>query len=127
MTSTQGSRSRAPCSPALALPPSHSPAVLASPQAHRAHREFSVSGASPRHSGDLAGPRTPIHSPSVGRLPIRIPKLEFLLLEGGQSVVLVALMFSVLMAGGAMGIDVGRFYTERRFIQDAVDSAALAC
>jgi hypothetical protein len=42
-------------------------------------------------------------------------------------VVLVALMFTVLMGFAALSIDVGRFYSERRFIQDAVDSAALAC
>ncbi len=47
--------------------------------------------------------------------------------DGGQSVVIVALMFTVLMAGGAMGIDIGRFYAERRFVQSAVDAASLAC
>lgn len=47
--------------------------------------------------------------------------------EAGQSVVIVALMFAILMAGGAMAIDVGRFYAERRFLQGAVDAAALAC
>jgi hypothetical protein len=36
-------------------------------------------------------------------------------------------MFTVLMGFAALGIDVGRFYSERRYIQDAVDSAALAC
>ena len=36
-------------------------------------------------------------------------------------------MFTVLLAGGAMSIDVGRFYAERRFVQTAVDAAALAC
>ena len=40
---------------------------------------------------------------------------------------LVALMFTVLMGFAALSIDVGRFYSERRFMQDAVDSAALAC
>jgi Flp pilus assembly protein TadG len=47
--------------------------------------------------------------------------------DAGQTVVLVALMFTVLMGFAALGIDVGRFYSERRYIQDAVDSAALAC
>jgi Flp pilus assembly protein TadG len=47
--------------------------------------------------------------------------------DGGQTVVLVALMFTVLMGFAALGIDVGRFYSERRYIQDAVDAAALAC
>jgi putative Flp pilus-assembly TadE/G-like protein len=36
-------------------------------------------------------------------------------------------MFTVLMGFAALGIDVGRFYSERRYIQDAVDAAALAC
>ena len=36
-------------------------------------------------------------------------------------------MFAVLMGGGAMALDIGRFYAERRFIQSAVDAAALAC
>jgi Flp pilus assembly protein TadG len=36
-------------------------------------------------------------------------------------------MFTVLMGFAALGIDVGRFYSERRFVQDAVDAAALAC
>ena len=47
--------------------------------------------------------------------------------DAGQTVVLVALMFTVLMGFAALGIDIGRFYSERRYIQDAVDSAALAC
>ncbi len=36
-------------------------------------------------------------------------------------------MFTVLMGFAALSIDVGRFYSERRFLQDAVDSATLAC
>ena len=47
--------------------------------------------------------------------------------DAGQTVVLVALMFTVLMGFAALGIDVGRFYSERRYLQDAVDAAALAC
>ena len=47
--------------------------------------------------------------------------------ERGQTVVLVALMFTILLAGAALAVDVGRFYAERRFIQDAVDAAAVAC
>ena len=58
---------------------------------------------------------------------MRLPTWDFVWREGGQSLVLVALSFSLLCAGGAMGIDIGRFYAERRFLQDAVDSAALAC
>jgi len=55
------------------------------------------------------------------------PRRNFLSDQLGQSMVLVALMFTILLAGGAMSIDVGRFYAERRFIQTAVDNAALAC
>ena len=47
--------------------------------------------------------------------------------DTGQTVVLVALMFTVLMGFAALGIDVGRFYSERRYLQDAVDASALAC
>jgi hypothetical protein len=47
--------------------------------------------------------------------------------DAGQTVVLVALMFTVLMGFAALGIDVGRFYSERRYVQSAVDAAALAC
>ncbi len=54
-------------------------------------------------------------------------KIHFAREDAGQTVVLVALMFTVLMGFAALGIDVGRFYSERRYIQDAVDSAALAC
>lgn len=65
--------------------------------------------------------------PAVAKLPFRLPQPGFIAREGGQSVVLVALMFTILLAGGAMSIDVGRFYAERRFVQTAVDAAALAC
>src|SRR5258708_12805201 len=47
--------------------------------------------------------------------------------EGGQTIVLVALLFVVLLAFAALSLDVGRFYAERRYLQNAVDSAALAC
>ena len=64
---------------------------------------------------------------SVRRFPFKTPTREFLWREGGQSVVLVALMFAALMGFTAMSVDIGRFYAERRFIQNAVDTAALAC
>ncbi|MEP6693739.1 MAG: pilus assembly protein TadG-related protein, partial [Chloroflexota bacterium] len=54
-------------------------------------------------------------------------RIRFAREDAGQTVVLVALMFTVLMGFAALGIDVGRFYSERRYVQDAVDSAALAC
>src|SRR5438552_2876954 len=47
--------------------------------------------------------------------------------EGGQTIVLVALLFVLLMGFAALSLDVGRFYAERRYLQSAVDSAALAC
>ena len=47
--------------------------------------------------------------------------------ERGQTIVLVALLFVVLLAFAALSLDIGRFYAERRYLQNAVDSAALAC
>ena len=47
--------------------------------------------------------------------------------EGGQTIVLVALLFVVLLGFAALSLDVGRFYAERRYLQNAVDSASLAC
>ncbi len=47
--------------------------------------------------------------------------------EGGQVVVIVALMFTVLLGFTALGVDVGRYYAERRYLQDGADAAALAC
>jgi Flp pilus assembly protein TadG len=66
------------------------------------------------------------HTPLV-TIRTGMGKIRFAREDAGQTVVLVALMFTVLMGFAALGIDVGRFYSERRFIQDAVDSAALAC
>ncbi|MGH2377793.1 MAG: pilus assembly protein TadG-related protein [Candidatus Limnocylindria bacterium] len=42
-------------------------------------------------------------------------------------VVIVALMFTVLLGFSALAIDVGRYFAERRFLQDGADAAALAC
>lgn len=61
------------------------------------------------------------------QFPFRVPTREFIWREGGQTVVLVALLFAMLMGFAAMSVDIGRFYAERRFLQNAVDSAALAC
>jgi len=47
--------------------------------------------------------------------------------ENGQTVVLVALLFGVLTGFMALAVDGGRFYMERRFLQNAVDAAALKC
>ena len=46
--------------------------------------------------------------------------------EEGQSLVLVALWLTVLLGFAALAIDVGRLYSERRFLQNAADAAALA-
>jgi hypothetical protein len=46
--------------------------------------------------------------------------------ERGQSIVLVALWLTVLMGFAAIAVDVGRFYAERRYLQNAADAAALA-
>ncbi|HEY8657349.1 MAG TPA: pilus assembly protein TadG-related protein, partial [Candidatus Limnocylindria bacterium] len=47
--------------------------------------------------------------------------------EEGQTTVLVALLLVLLLGFAALSLDVGRFYAERRYLQNAVDSAALAC
>jgi len=61
------------------------------------------------------------------RLCPRVPARTVHRDEGGQTIVLVALLFVVLLAFAALSLDVGRFYAERRYLQNAVDSAALAC
>jgi hypothetical protein len=68
-------------------------------------------------------------SPAVPLVNIgtQVGRARFNREDTGQTVVLVALMFTVLMGFAALGIDVGRFYSERRYIQDAVDASALAC
>lgn len=47
--------------------------------------------------------------------------------QGGQTVVLVALLFTMLLGFTGLAVDGGRFYAERRFLQSAADAAALAC
>jgi hypothetical protein len=59
---------------------------------------------------------------SFGR-PERDPRRSA---EQGQSLVLVALWLTVLMGFAAVAVDVGRFYAERRYLQNAADAAALA-
>ncbi len=46
--------------------------------------------------------------------------------EGGQAVVLMALMLTVLLAGGGLAIDAGLLFVERRHEQVAADAAAYA-
>ncbi len=46
--------------------------------------------------------------------------------EAGQVLVIFALSISVLFAAAGLAFDVGRFYSERRFLQNAADAAALA-
>jgi len=46
--------------------------------------------------------------------------------EGGQVLVVFALALTVLLAAAGLAFDVGRFYSERRFLQNAADAAALA-
>jgi Flp pilus assembly protein TadG len=47
--------------------------------------------------------------------------------DAGQSVVIVALAFTLLLGFTGLAIDASRYYAERRFLQTAVDAAALAC
>jgi hypothetical protein len=44
----------------------------------------------------------------------------------GQVLVLFALGITMLLAAAGIAVDVGRFYSERRFLQNAADAAALA-
>jgi hypothetical protein len=44
----------------------------------------------------------------------------------GQVLVLFALAIVVLLAAAGLAFDIGRFYSERRFLQNAADAAALA-
>lgn len=44
----------------------------------------------------------------------------------GQVLVVFALALTVLLAAAGLAFDIGRFYSERRFLQNAADAAALA-
>ncbi|HEY3335402.1 MAG TPA: pilus assembly protein TadG-related protein [Candidatus Limnocylindrales bacterium] len=46
--------------------------------------------------------------------------------ERGQVLVIFVLALVALMAATGLAIDIGRFYSERRFLQNAADAAALA-
>ena len=46
--------------------------------------------------------------------------------ERGQVLVIFVLALVALMAAAGLAIDIGRFYTERRFLQNAADAGALA-
>jgi hypothetical protein len=46
--------------------------------------------------------------------------------DAGQVLVIFALSITVLFAAAGLAFDVGRFYAERRFLQNAADAAALA-
>lgn len=46
--------------------------------------------------------------------------------ERGQVIVIFALSITVIFAAAGLAFDVGRFYSERRFLQNAADAAALA-
>ncbi|HJR71201.1 MAG TPA: pilus assembly protein TadG-related protein [Gammaproteobacteria bacterium] len=46
--------------------------------------------------------------------------------DGGQVLVLFALSITVLFGAAGLAFDIGRFYSERRFLQNAADAAALA-
>ncbi len=46
--------------------------------------------------------------------------------EAGQVLVIFVFALVTLMAAAGLAVDVGRFYSERRFLQNAADAAALA-
>src|SRR6185295_8889526 len=92
---------------------------------HSCPRVHAVTGKFLRRIDPSRAPLSP--RATVVTIGTGMRKIRFAREDAGQTVVLVALMFTVLMGFAALGIDVGRFYSERRYIQDAVDSAALAC
>ena len=63
-----------------------------------------------------------------GRAPLRQPARRIVGRAGGRGQVLVifALSITVLFAAAGLAFDIGRFYSERRFLQNAADAAALA-
>ena len=46
--------------------------------------------------------------------------------DAGQVLVIFALSITLLFAAAGLAFDIGRFYSERRFLQNAADAAALA-
>ena len=46
--------------------------------------------------------------------------------DTGQVLVIFALTITVLFGAAGLAFDIGRFYSERRFLQNAADAAALA-
>lgn len=46
--------------------------------------------------------------------------------DGGQVLVIFALSITVLFGAAGLAFDIGRFYAERRYLQNAADAAALA-
>lgn len=89
------------------------------------HTVHAVTEQSLRRNNLPSAPRSSLSS--VVNIGTQVGRVRFARDDAGQTVVLVALMFTVLMGFAALGIDIGRFYAERRYVQDAVDSAALAC
>ena len=59
-------------------------------------------------------------------LPASLPRVHTRRRQGGQAIVLVALLILVLFGMLGLAIDSGRVYVDRRDQQTAVDSAALA-
>ncbi|HEX5825260.1 MAG TPA: pilus assembly protein TadG-related protein, partial [Candidatus Limnocylindrales bacterium] len=64
--------------------------------------------------------------PAAGRGVFRRASRPGARAERGQVMVVFALALTVLLAAAGLAFDVGRFYSERRFLQNAADAAALA-
>ena len=62
----------------------------------------------------------------MGHAPGDAVRRAVSLRERGQVLVVFALGVAGLLAAAGVAIDVGRFYSERRFLQNAADAAALA-
>jgi len=59
-------------------------------------------------------------------MPTRAARTSSRTGDRGQVLVIFILALVALMGAAGLAIDIGRFYTERRFLQNAADSAALA-
>ena len=62
------------------------------------------------------------------RVPLRVrsPRRRRTVASRGQVLVVFALAITALLAFAGLAFDIGRFYTERRFLQNAADAGALA-
>ncbi|MBA2717856.1 MAG: hypothetical protein H0U52_01245 [Chloroflexi bacterium] len=78
----------------------------------------------PALAGDRGAPLLARSSRLIHRRPSRSRGRDRR--DAGQVLVIFALAITVLFAAAGLAFDIGRFYAERRFLQNAADAAALA-